>query len=295
MAKPDYDFQGSVVIGCEGPADGLLRSGPAGPRTSRDGAKLKNVLADAHYWAGEFDPGESETKQVNLLENSDRTAVLAAITEAGKFLHHHEGRPGWRGGQINFAFAGHGTEGGDLVLTDGELSPDEILETIRESTPAPTAYRWLRLAVVLDSCFSGRTLARTLLHPLHSSHFLLIDGFAAALHDEFAWELDSLGHGALTFTMRNPGNAHVDRNRLARAVEERDEEYLRFALQAYVPNPVTYLTEGDQHSIDLMNGHHLEIKGCGSISLLDGFVLDQLLEKMEEVRANPNLDQIVES
>lgn len=290
MAKPDYDFQASVVVGCEGPGDGLQRSGPAGPRTSRDGARLAHVLADASHWAREFDPGESETKQVVLLENPDRAAVLAAIAEAGGFLRHHEGQPGWRGGQINLAFSGHGTDSGDLVLADGELSPDEILETIAESSPAPANHTCLRLAVVLDCCFSGRTLARTLLHRLHSTHFLLIDGFAAALHDELAWELDSLGHGALTFTMRNRGNAHVDQNRLARAVEEQDEEYLRLALQAFVPNPVTYLTEGDQHSIDLINGHSLEIKGCGGIGLLDGLVLDQLLEKMEHVRANPNLN-----
>lgn len=289
MAKPDYEFQASVVIGCEGPFEGTQRSGPAGPRTSRDGAKLKNVLADAYHWAGDFDSEGSETKQVTLLENPDRAEVLAAIAEAGNFLRCYEDRPGWRGGQINLAFAGHGTEGGDFVLSDGELLVDEFLETFAESTPAPANHRCVRLAVVLDSCFSGRSLARMLLHPLHSSHFLLIDGFAAALHDEFAWELDSLGHGALTFTMRNRGNAHIDQNRLARAVEEQDEEYLRLALQAYVPNPVTYLTEGNQHSIDVINGGLLQIKGCGEIGIDDTFVLDQLLEKMEDVRANPRI------
>lgn len=293
MPKPDYNFQASVVVACEGPEDGTLRTGPAGNRRSRDGAKLAHVVADAEYWAEQFGSEETQAHHVILLQNPTRAAVVAALAEAGDFLHQHKDAPAWCGGQINLAFAGHGTEAGELVLVDASISADEITNTIVEHTWTGHEPR-LRLSVVLDCCFAGRTLAELILHPFHGLHYLLIDGFAAALHDELAWELEAWGHGALTFTMRNPGNAHVDPNRLARAVENGDLEYLRLALQAFVPNPVTYLTEGDQHSIDLINGHSLQIKGCGTVDVLGQPTSDQLIRAIEEVRARPDIDRLIE-
>ncbi len=61
------------------------------------------------------------------------------------------------------------------------------------------------------------------------------------MHHELAWEVPALGHGALTFTLANPGNAHVDEGRLAQAVEKGDGTYLRLAHQDFVPNPVSNL------------------------------------------------------
>lgn len=293
MPKPNYSFQASVVIACEGPDEGTLRTGPAGSRRSRDGAKLAHVVADAEYWAKQFRSGESQANHVILLRNPTRAQVLASMAEAGSYLYQHKGESGWGGGQINLAFAGHGTEAGELVLADDSLSADEIAKTIVEHTWTGHEPR-LRLSVVLDCCFSGRTLAELILHPFHGLHYLLIDGFAAALHDELAWELEAWGHGALTFTMRNPGNVHVDPKRLARAVEENDEQYLRLALQAFVPNPVTYLTEGDQHSIDLISGHALQIKGCGTLDVLGQPTIDQLLRAIEELRTCPDIDRLIE-
>lgn len=84
-----------------------------------------------------------------------------------------------------------------------------------------------------------------------------------------------------------PGNAHVDQEQLAKAVEQRDEGYLQLALQRFVPNPVPYLTEGDQHSLDLINGHWLEIKGWGRVDVLGDVCLDELLYALEQVRGNP--------
>lgn len=295
MVHQDYLYQAAVVIGCEGPEDGLLRSGPLGSRRSRDGAHLEHVLADARHWRESFsDAGKDQSDGnrstidplVITLENPTQAVVNDAIAECGSFLQQFRERPDWSGGSFYFAFAGHGTEEGDLVLTDGELTSDELVELIAASVePDPPIRR--RLGLVFDSCFSGLTLARIMLHPLHGSRVSILDGFAAAMHDELAWEIDALGHGALTFTMANPGNAHVDRDRLARAVEQGDERYLRLALQGFVPNPVSYLTEADQHSLDLLNGHLLEVKGLGSVDVLGDVSLDQLLTALEQVRANP--------
>lgn len=291
----DYLYQAGVAIGCEGPEPGIIRTSPAGIRRSRDGAQLEHVLADARHWVEAFqrdsqnwsekqEPGDDPL--FILLENPTRPQVTNAISECGEFLRRFKDRSNWNGGSFFFAFSGHGTDEGDLVVADGELSPDDIMELIAASVdPNPPTRR--RLGLVFDSCFAGLTLARIMVHPLHHDLISIPDGFAAALHDEVAWELPSLGHGALTFTMRNPGNAHVDRNALAEAVEQGNESYLRLALQGFVPNPVTYLTEGDQHSLDLINGHLLEIKGLGSVDVLGDISLDELLGAVDRIRASP--------
>lgn len=295
MVQPDYRYQAGVAIGCEGPDAGLVRTGRLGVRRSRDGARLEHFLADARHWREAFkhnnEGGRDERPSgvdpfVVLLENPSRAAVVDAMAECGAFLHAFRDRPDWSGGSFHFSFAGHGTDAGDLVLADGALSPDELAELVTASVdPNPPAKR--RLGLVLDSCFSGLTLARIMLHPLRRSQLLITDGFAAAMHDELAWELDALGHGALTFTMANRRNAHVDRDRLAKAVEQGDETYLRLALQGFVPNPVSYLTDADQHSLDLLNGHWLEIKGLGVVDVLGNVSLCQLIDALERVRRGP--------
>lgn len=291
----DYLYQAGVAIACEGPDPGIVCTSPVGRRRSRDGAQLVHVLADATHWHTSFRrdaEGWSEKRQVGadphflLLENPTRAQVMSAIQECGDFLDQFKEQPDWNGGSFYFAFAGHGTDEGNLVLADSDLSPDSLVEVIAATVDPNPSKR--RLGLVLDSCFSGLALARIIVHPLHHELISIPDGFAATLHDELAWELDSLGHGAFTFTMQNRGNAHVDENVLAKAVQQGDEAYLRLALQGFVPNPVTYLTEGDQHSLDLTNGHWLEIKGWGSVDVLREVSLDELLSAVDEVSRNPH-------
>lgn len=299
MVHPDYRYRAAVVVSCEGPEDGIIRSGPLGSRRSRDGAQLDYVLADAHHWSDIF-AGASEDQRngqqlepdplVISLENPSRATVADAIAECGSFLQRFQDLPDWSGGSFRFAFAGHGTEEGNLVLANGEFAPDELAEQIAASVESNPPVR-RRLGLVFDSCYSGLTLARIMLHPLHGSRLSIPDGFAAAMHDELAWEIPALGHGALTFAMANPGNAHVDEGRLAQAVELGDDTYLRLALQGFVPNPVSYLTEADQHSLDLINGHSLDVKGLGTVDVLGEVSLDQLLTALEQVRDNPKPGQ----
>jgi hypothetical protein len=276
----------SISIACDGSAPGVIRSGPGGLRRLRTGAQLQNVVADAQYWHKIFkeDVDPPGAGRHILLENPTKKDVLDALDDVGSYLEEsiRVGAPGWPGGELHFAFSGHGTDDGKLELADNELSATELVDSI--VAPMSSAKYTRRIGVVFDSCYSGLTLAQLLLHPETGRHISLRDGFAAALHDEGAWELDHLGHGALTFTMKNAGNAHVDFSKLARAVQENDQKYLRLALQAFVPNPVTYLTEGDQHSIDLLNGHYVKVKGAGSIEVLGAVSLTQLLDALERAR-----------
>lgn len=220
-----------------------------------------------------------------LLVNPTREVVLEAISSCSAALEPFTGEEGWLGGQINFAFAGHGSPAGGLVLSDGELGGRQIVDTIR-SSGLPTAGK-RRLALVLDSCHSGRTLVEVLAEQVAQGDFLLVDGFAACLHDESAWEIDYLGHGALTFAMGNRGNAHVDGAKLARAFLGDDREYLRFALQSSVPSSVALLTDGDQTSFEVINGWTATVHGADDNIVLDPdtFSLDGFLSSLEDGRA----------
>jgi hypothetical protein len=44
-------------------------------------------------------------------------------------------------------------------------------------------------------------LAEVVVDTRQKTDFLLIDGFAACMHDELSWELDLLGHGVLSCSM----------------------------------------------------------------------------------------------
>jgi hypothetical protein len=84
--------------------------------------------------------------------------------------------------------------------------------------------------------------------------------------------MDWLGHGAFTFQLVNTGNSYVDRNELAKAVDNREMRTIVKALQGFtIPNPVAFLTAGRQHSVELVSGHYLQIQGAGGIELADHF------------------------
>lgn len=94
--------------------------------------------------------------------------------------------------------------------------------------------------------------------------------------------VDDLGHGALTFTLSHRGNAHVDDAKLARAVEEGDRAYIASALHSFVPNGVTWLTEGDQHPVEVVNGHDVRVIGAGRFKLAErSFEFHELLDALE--------------
>jgi len=227
-----------------------------------------------------------------LIEPS-RWEVLNAVEQASAAVERFSGEPDWNGGQVDFAFAGHGTDEGLLVVPDGEICASDIVDALLSPARANSDKR--RLSLVLDCCHAGRTLAEVVLDQRQRTDFLLIDGFAASMHDEVAWEVDLLGHGALTFAMGGRPTGYPDtaaqHTRLAQAVKEGDEDYVRTALCRHVPNPVTYLTEGEQSSVEVMNGWHLGPKGGGTVALVGDLTLARVLHALERARqSEPHSD-----
>jgi hypothetical protein len=153
-----------------------------------------------------------------------------------------------------------------------------------------------RLSLILDACHAGRMLAEIVTDERQRTDFLLIDGFGASMHDELAWEVDVLGHGALSFAMGARPTGYPDPSaqhaRLAQAVRKGDEDYVRTALCQHVPNPVTYLTEGEQTSVEVINGWHIQPQGGGTVDLLGDLTLDRVLQALKRARESEWLSAV---
>jgi hypothetical protein len=279
-----------------------MRSSPAGTRRSKDGADLDYTTADGAFFVEYLPTHSSDGREVADGQYAEyekmpgRCAHLIdpsvaefeeALRVANEYVSRYKDSRQWDGGGVSLCYSGHGAElTGALVLKDGEITGDQLAEVVAKDLPDDGAERGVEL--LLDSCFAGAFLADFLsasTFPSLRNKITPRDIWAASLHDELAWELPELSHGALIFTLKNPGNAHVDFWKLGEAVHDNDQDYIRMALQGSVPNPVTYLTEGDQHSIELINGHALQVKGVGYFELpFDQFSPVQMMDTLERAR-----------
>lgn len=290
MPKPDYKYSTSIIIGCPGGGDGETLEGPEGELRSRAGAKLANVEADCAYWKQNMLRAGSNS--AFDLGNASGSELISALFDAVRYLNEQRLKEDANGGQLDLIFSGHGTEDGALSLRDRSVAIDEIIDVVAANV-VPGVKR-LRISLVFDCCFSGYGLARFVTHPEHGRSYLVIDGFAAALHDEKAYELTSLQHGVLTYAMKNRGNAHVDTAQLAWAVNNNDDRILRAALQCWAPNPATYLTRGKQHSVEVINGHYFTVHGLGDIELESSDVRTvEVLHAFEALRARSNMQETI--
>jgi hypothetical protein len=292
-----------IAIACSGPTEGEIRSSPAGIRHSKDGADLNFTTADAMFFIDKMCTHSSDghdapdEEYVKFTKMPGRCAQLTdpsvgefeeALRLASEYVSQYVGTRHWSGGGISLCYSGHGAETtGALVLKDGDLTGAQLAEMIAANVEEGSHGRGVEL--LLDSCFAGAFMADFLAascSPDMQDKIHPREMWIASLHDELAWELPELSHGALVFTLKNPGNAHADHWKLGEAVHNRDEQYVRMALQGFVPNPVTYLTEGEQHSINLINGHHLEVKGAGYFELppFESFDSTQLIDALERAR-----------
>jgi hypothetical protein len=167
-------------------------------------------------------------------------------------------------GQVDFVFSGHGSEDGQLVLRDGTLSAANFVELF---THRPGRTRLL-VGAVLDCCYSGRWLADVVTDCDYGygKALTVVDGFAACLPDEFAYELDELGHGVLTYTMK------------ARKATGAD---LRLA--AKIPS-VMDLTNSEQTDIDVISGWSVTVGRGRSVEIQRLMSVDDLISALYKAR-----------
>jgi hypothetical protein len=250
-------------------------------------ANLRYTTADVDFWESHLQDeayyDRSPTERHLRLSNPRRADVLAALREAIAWLRSYKDDPEWDGGALMFCFAGHGREGdGAAYCEDGMLlTPDEFTETLAQEAALTNRTGRLRVSAVLDSCHSGAFTTR-LLDACWRDHrrFLIpFHVFAACMHDEFAREDCTLGHGIFTycFSVR-----HSLRGYAAQAVQPDNSFGPSLALAAGELG-CSLMTGGAQNPVAYFNGSgHLEV-GEQEVDLFDGDRLRDLQEVRERL------------
>lgn len=283
MPHPDYDYQAAVLAACSGPSQSAPScEGPAGTFVSKAHARLNHAVADVEAWArytyiAPPPMGSERLRHKTVLQEATRQRIVEAIADANDRLNAHNRESA--GGTLDFYYSGHGHPNGDLCLADGPLSPDELANCwVRGNTSGRT--RHVRL--VLDCCHAGMTLARLYLHTGHWKSYVLRDAWVASLPGEEAFELPRLGHGVLTYTMLRPDPLHL----LGGVHDERrdptDHEIKQ--VRKTLRESTQYLTNGKQHSLDMINGHYVRVPGMSNvgIELMDRvWTLDELAATLD--------------
>jgi hypothetical protein len=120
-----------------------------------------------------------------------------------EFVQQAAGHADFDGGLLTFCFSGHGREGdGALCLADDTtFAVDDFVDACMRIRQAAPGIGRLRVALLLDSCFSGAFILRALELMLHeypddlTPEYLL----ASSMPDEESYEVPALGHGLSTF------------------------------------------------------------------------------------------------
>jgi hypothetical protein len=266
----DREFSANLIIASKGPEQSEVTPTIFGEMRSRDGADLRYTTNDAIGMCANWREHQTLPDEAFIyLENPTKSNVEDSIKQINGVLSNY---PQEKTG-IDLFFAGHGLpRTGSLVLKDDTLCAEELIEIM--SRPLDKSKGSRGLSFFLDSCYSGGFLIEIIIELLKDNHPVrLYDALVSSMYDEKSWELSFLEQGAFTFSFLNKGNAYVDRIEFARAVQNNDSRVIAKYIQGMVgsagADPVTFLTQGKQHSIDCLKGHYFTVSGYGSFSYTD--------------------------
>ncbi len=140
---------------------------------SRMAADLRYTTADVDYFEAQlrepnYDSGDQESHW--RLRNPGRKEFFQVLDEIEVWLGSFRSDPEWDGGGFQLCFAGHGRGGdGALVLHDGVIAPDELIDSLADIAGKISPPGRLRISAVLDSCHSG-AFATDLLDACFNKH-----------------------------------------------------------------------------------------------------------------------------
>ncbi len=260
-----------LTVASSGKGESKCVQTPYGEMRSRAGAKLKYTTNDvqALYQNTPKQYLEDGVQSLDCeLIDPCVDEFYAAVEKAARYLADQSG-PVNSKNVLTIMYAGHGEPlDGAWVLKDCTISASELHRRIENSYAH--CERRLHVDLIMDSCFSSRFLIDFLIASQNSEYVYAFDCFASSLPEEVSYEFAFLEHGVLSFHLTHQGNKHVDRNELAKAIDKSNQKTILKALHGItVPNPVTYLTAGKQHCVELISGHSLEVQGAGCIKLAD--------------------------
>ena len=244
---------------------------------SKDNATLNGVKNDAEKFFEYFANNDnciSSQKLVNPSVGQTIDSIEEVIREINKLEQTVPEQYA-----LTIFFSGHGHEqDGSMQLDGGQLPADQLYNIIKNSYLGSV----LQVDFVMDSCHSGKFIANALRTQQEdkSQKLYLYDLWASCLPDEKAFELKILKHGVFTYCFHNKGNKHVDLTELAKAINNitidkktdsidiKSVRNIFMHLQGVtVPNPVTLLALGKQHSFNIFRSHHVTVDGGASFEL----------------------------
>ena len=140
------------------------------PSDQRSTADLRYTTADVDYFAEHWrEPVFYEGQlQHRRLVNPTTSEVMEGVCAEAEWLRGFADRPDWDGGGLTFTFAGHGrSDDGALVLSDGEITVEDLYEAFLEAALSNGEQQRLRVApsstpatpVASSRIFSRRVLA----------------------------------------------------------------------------------------------------------------------------------------
>jgi hypothetical protein len=253
-------WQGCISIGVSGPESSFVR------RTDlmhpiefypKMLAQLHCTSADSTYlaewFASDHAMGPSERCSIALRE-PEFSAVKTSFDDLGKWFEREaEEHDGFDGGELVFTFSGHGREGdGTLFLHDETyFGADDFVDACLEVHRRTNAQRAMNVAVLLDSCYSGEFLLRTLqrilgdrqgeLGGLRPEYML-----ASSMPDEASWESSELRHGMSTYCF----SVHPQHLGAITAASSSSESGMPLSWSfAAGPDGCSYITHGSQNPI----------------------------------------------
>lgn len=258
------DFEGKnrryishLSLSCSGPDKATTKTGPTGVIQRRDSANLEFTTADVDWLQSHFmkpRPDSAKVEKYFPCVNPQKADFLRTIDQAIAYLSQYRSNPDWDGGGIVIVYAGHGTEPtGAIVFSDALLEPEELARYLARRTPK--SHRRLRVDLFFDSCFASAFIAYFLAHTWNELDEFLFPCtlFAAALPGEYAWETPTLRHGVFTHAYKT----EIEWNPL-RPIEP----------QRLFTAGVSYITDGEQHSLEYENGY-FEVHGSGGFHIVD--------------------------
>ena len=262
-----------LSLSCSGPDKATTRTGPTGVIQRRDSADLKFTTGDVDWLHSHFReprPDSATIEKHFRCVNPQKADFLRTIDEAIAHLAQYRSNLDWDGGGLVLVYAGHGTEHtGAIVFPNEILEPEELARYLARRMPK--SHRRLRVDLFFDSCFASVFVAHFLAYAWSELEDFLFPCtfFAAALPDEYAWEMPKLGHGVFTHAYKTESEyPSLAQPRLLLIVKMLWNRWRKKEPQRLSMGGVSYITNGAQHSLEYENGH-FQLHGAGGFDILD--------------------------
>ncbi|MEP3629105.1 MAG: caspase family protein [Hyphomicrobiales bacterium] len=205
MAGKHRRWEAKVLISASGPEYDPIFSAMGKNFRPRAVADLEWTTSDVNYLSAHFKniyPDSSEHEKTYRLINPSIAELQNILRKAGRWLRSHCNHPDWDGGALLLVYAGHGDEGGELVLKDDELySPEMYIRDLLRIAEQETEGHRLRVSALMDSCHSGefglRVLDLTI--NIHDDKLVPFNLLLSCCSDESSYEDGGLGHGIFTY------------------------------------------------------------------------------------------------